>query len=85
MSDAYGNFEVKELLISAEIPGKILQFKIEEGMKLNTGDTVGFIDSIPFHLQKEQLKAAIDAVHTKKINVRAQVDVYEEQKRTLLV
>jgi HlyD family secretion protein len=85
LSDAYGNFEVKELLISAEIPGKILQFKIEEGMKLNTGDTVGFIDSIPFHLQKEQLKAAIDAVHTKKINVRAQVDVYEEQKRTLLV
>lgn len=85
LSDAYGNFEAKELLISAEIPGKILQFKIEEGMKLNTGDTVGFIDSIPFHLQKEQLKAAIDAINTKKINVRAQVDVYKEQKRTLLV
>ena len=85
LSDAYGNFETRELLISTEIPGKILQFKIEEGIKLGAGDTVGFIDSVPFHLQKVQLKAVIDAVNTKKINVRAQVDVYEEQKRTVLV
>jgi len=85
LSDAYGNFETRELLISAEVTGKILQFDIEEGMKLNAGDTVGLIDSVPFHLQIEQLKASINAVSTKKINVMAQVEVYEEQKRTLLV
>jgi HlyD family secretion protein len=85
LSDAYGNFETRELLISAETPGKILLFDIEEGQKLDSGDTVGLIDSIPLHLQKIQLEAAIDAVRTRKNSVSAQVDVLKEQKNTLLV
>lgn len=85
VSDAYGNFETRELLISAETPGKILQFDVEEGQKLNPGDTVGLIDSIPLHLQKMQLIAAIDAVRTRKTSVSAQIDVLKEQKNTLIV
>lgn len=85
VSDAYGNFETRELLISAEISGKILQLNIVEGQKLNNGDTVGLIDSIPFHLQRQQLETAIEATKTKKINVYAQIDVIREQKKTLLI
>lgn len=85
VSDAYGNFEAKELLISAETSGKILQLDIIEGQRLNKGDTVGLIDSIPFHLQRQQLETAIEAAKTKKTNVFAQIDVFREEKKTLLI
>jgi HlyD family secretion protein len=73
------------LLISAEAAGKILRLDVEEGQKLNSGDTVGLIDSIPLYLQKNQLEATIDAVRTRKNSVSAQIDVLKEQKKTLLV
>lgn len=30
-SDAYGNFEAKEVIVSAEAQGKIIEFNLEEG------------------------------------------------------
>ncbi|KPK84075.1 MAG: hypothetical protein AMS27_10980 [Bacteroides sp. SM23_62_1] len=85
ISDAYGNFEAQEVLISSETPGKIIYFFVEEGQKLRSGDTVGLIDTIPLYLQKQQLLAAIEAVRTKKSTVNAQVELLKEQKNTLLV
>jgi HlyD family secretion protein len=85
LSDAYGNFETKEIMVSAEASGKILQFDAEEGQIINAGDTIGYIDSIPIYLQKQQLKAAIEAIKSKKINISAQADVFQEQKKSLMV
>ena len=53
LSDAYGNFETIEYLISAEGSGKILGLDLDEGDILSAGQVVGLIDTIPLHLQAE--------------------------------
>lgn len=82
-SDAYGNFEAKDVIVSAETQGKIIEFNIEEGERLTKGQYLGFIDTIPLSIQKEQLIAQKQAVASKMANVRAQIAVQEEQKATL--
>jgi len=85
LSDAYGNFETIEYLISAEGSGKILELDLEEGDNLSAGQVVGFIDTIPLHLQVLQLKAKSKAINAQKAGVRAQIQVQKTQKQTLLV
>ena len=55
--DAQGTFEATEVVISAETTGKILNFDIREGEAIEANSTVGAIDSLQLHLQREQLKA----------------------------
>ncbi|OFX20347.1 MAG: hypothetical protein A2041_00160 [Bacteroidetes bacterium GWA2_31_9b] len=83
-SDAYGNFEAKEIIVSAEAQGKLIQLNIEEGNLLKQDQLVGFIDTSILNLQKEQLKAQKQVISTKLTNVNAQIAVQEEQKQTLL-
>lgn len=84
-SDAYGNFEAKEVIVSAEAQGKIIVFNIEEGQNLEKGQNLGFIDTIPMSIQREQLIAQKQAIASKKVNVSAQVTVQEEQKLVLQI
>jgi HlyD family secretion protein len=83
-SDAYGNFEATEVLVGAEVQGKILKFNIEEGQNLVKDQTVGFIDSLATFFRKQQLIAQIEASTAKLTQVQSQIDVQEEQKKTLL-
>jgi HlyD family secretion protein len=85
LSDAYGNFETIEYLISAEGSGKILELDLEEGEVLAAGQVVGIIDTLPLHLQIAQLKAKVNAINAQKSGVRSQIEVQETQKQTLLV
>ncbi|MDX1913344.1 MAG: HlyD family secretion protein, partial [Saprospiraceae bacterium] len=78
-ADAYGNFEANELIVSAEASGKILQFTIEEGQSLQSGQIVGAIDSLQIALRREQLQAGIKAVAAKSPAIGAQLAVYEKQ------
>jgi HlyD family secretion protein len=83
-SDAYGNFEATEVLVGAEVQGKILQLNIEEGQLLKSGTIVGFIDSISNYLKKEQLVAQVQISEARFSQIKAQVDVQEEQKKSLI-
>ena len=85
LSDAYGNFETIEYLISAEGNGKILELDCNEGDVLSAGQVVGFIDTVPLHLQVIQLRAKIKAVNAQKTGVRTQIQVLKTQKQTLLI
>ncbi|PLX24053.1 MAG: HlyD family secretion protein [Marinilabiliales bacterium] len=85
VSDASGNFEAKEIIVSAEAQGKLLEFNIEEGDKLSKDLVVGYIDTVPLSIQKEQLQAQKEVVKTKLVNVKAQIEVQEEQKDNLEV
>jgi HlyD family secretion protein len=85
LSDAYGNFETIEYLISAEGSGKILELDIDEGDVLSAGQVVGFIDTIPHHLQIIQIKAKLKAIDAQKAGVRTQIQVQKTQKQTLLI
>lgn len=82
-SDAYGNFEAKEVIVSAETQGKIIQLNIEEGNLLNRDQKVGCIDTSLLYIQKQQLIAQKHAVSTKLANIKAQIAVQEEQMKSL--
>jgi HlyD family secretion protein len=85
LSDAYGNFESDDVVVSAEATGKILVLNIQEGQKLVKSDIVGIIDTTDLTLKKQQLLAQKMAVASKIENIRAQIEVQEQQKRNLLV
>jgi HlyD family secretion protein len=82
-SDAYGNFEAKEVMVSAEAQGKIIQLNLEEGDLLTENQQVGLIDTTIQFLQKQQLLAQKQAISTKIASVNAQIAVQEEQKQNL--
>lgn len=83
-ADAYGNFEARELLVSAETSGKIIQLDVEEGQRLEKGQLVAIIDTTQLHLKKLQLQASIQTVSGKTQDAQPQIEVLQEQKKNLL-
>lgn len=83
-SDAYGNFEATETIVSSESSGKLNEFNVEEGMLIEAGETVGYIDTNQLYLKKNQLAQQKNTTRTKFKNVSAQVSVLQEQKRVAL-
>lgn len=84
-SDAYGNFEATEILISAEGTGKLLKFEVEEGKTIDSGVVIGFLDTIQLYLKQKQVIAQQKAVSSKVANILSQIEVYKQQKATLLI
>lgn len=78
-SDAFGNFEAIEILVSSEANGKILQFEIEEGDNLSSNKQIGIIDTTQLHLQKIQLLESIKAIKAKFPNISSQINVLKER------
>ena len=78
-SDAYGNFETDETVISAEMTGKIINLSFRQGDNINEGDLVAIVDTTYIYLQIKELEAQLQSIVTKKINVHSQADVIREQ------
>ncbi|MGQ8338785.1 HlyD family secretion protein [Sunxiuqinia sp. A32] len=84
-SDAYGNFETEEVIMSSEMAGKIISFNIELGDHVKKGDSLAIVDTTQLSLQIKQLNVQMDAIGTKRINLSAQVEVQKEQIRNLKI
>lgn len=84
-SDAYGNFEATEVVISSEAAGRIMVFDIEEGMELGAGQTIGHVDTVQLALQRDQLMANRAALQSRISGVLTQITVLEEQRRVATV
>jgi HlyD family secretion protein len=84
-SDAFGNFEATETIVSAEGTGKLLSLNVEEGMTLEEGMQVGFIDTVQLYLKKKQIYSQKIITGTKFGNINSQAEVYREQMRTAQV
>jgi HlyD family secretion protein len=82
-ADAYGNFEAKEINVSAETSGRIVKMNLSEGQSYNAGTEVLIIDTVQLDLKKKELLAKKYAAVVKKENVKAQEDVYKQQKQVL--
>ena len=80
--DASGSFEAEETIISSEATGTIKQFELEEGQMLQSGQTVGYIDSTQLYLKKKQLLAQTKATASRKPNVSAQLAALQSQLAT---
>ncbi|MEY4133696.1 MAG: hypothetical protein RL386_46, partial [Bacteroidota bacterium] len=83
LSDAYGNFEAREVIVAAELTGKLLQLNIAEGQHLEAGQAVGLIDTVPLDLRKLQLQSIIAATGQKTQDASAQIAVLEAQGQHL--
>lgn len=82
-ADAYGNFESTEIIVSAEGNGKIMALGLEEGDRLKENEVVGYIDTTQLALKKDQLQASRKTIASQSASVLSQIDVYEEQEKTL--
>lgn len=85
LSDAYGNFEVDDVIISAETNGKLILFNIEEGKIVKLNKLIGIIDTTGLILKRNQLNAQTRAVSSKIENIRSQINVQEQKKKNLTV
>lgn len=83
--DASGTFEVDEVIVSSEVSGQIKTLDIREGSVLAKDSVVGYIDSMPLTLQKEQIEANINALHEKTTNVAPQIKLLHDQIDVLKV
>jgi len=81
--DAYGNFEATEVVISAEANGKLIHFELEEGDQIETGKSVGVVDTIPLYLKKKQIQGKIEALTTKTLDIPSQINVLIERLNVL--
>jgi HlyD family secretion protein len=84
-ADGYGNFEAVETIISAENKGKLIQFNIEEGQVLQKGENVGYIDTIPLALKKEQLMVSKSIIFSKSKGILSQIKVLEAELKTATI
>ena len=84
-ADGYGNFEATEITISSENNGKLIQFSIEEGQTLKINEFVGFIDTIPLALKKEQLLVSKNIIASKSRGVLSQISVLKAQLKTTAI
>lgn len=78
-SDATGTFEAEEVIVSAEVPGKVLTLNVEEGSTLMKDSVVGTIDAVNINLQKEQVDASIRALNQKTSDIAPQVKLLQGQ------
>ncbi|PQV46929.1 HlyD family secretion protein [Jejuia pallidilutea] len=74
-ANGYGNFEATEITISAENNGKLMQFSLDEGQVLKTNQFIGYIDTIPLFLKREQLKVSKAVISSKSKGVLSQIAV----------
>ncbi|CAH8283226.1 HlyD family secretion protein [Mariniflexile fucanivorans] len=81
-ADGYGNFEATEITISAENNGKLMQFNIEEGDKVEKDKFIGYIDTIPLTLKREQLEVSKAVISSKSKGVLSQINVLNAQLKT---
>lgn len=77
--DATGTFEATEVIVSAEVSGKILGLDVEEGTTLKAGQEVGIIDTVQLYLKKLQLEASAKSVEGQRPDILKQVAATKEQ------
>ena len=78
-ADAYGNFEDDAVLVSAENAGKLIYYKVDDGITLKKGEIAAVVDTMQLHLKKQVLMAGMKSIESKAENVEAQRSVLQEQ------
>lgn len=81
-ADGYGNFEATEITISAENNGKLMQFDVNEGEIVEKNTFLGYIDTIPLTLKREQLEVSKAVISSKSKGVLSQIAVLNSKLKT---
>lgn len=83
--DAYGSFEATEVTVSSQASGKIMQFNIDEGQVLDSGQFIGYIDTTDLHLKKSQSTGQRNATSSRIDDLAAQIAVQEQSRENFLI
>ncbi len=83
--DAWGTFEATEITVSAMANGKLLQFNVEEGQFLDSGQMIGFVDTTDLYLKKLQAIYQRNATASRKSDLQAQIAIQEQNRTNLLI
>lgn len=78
-SDAFGNFETDEVIVSSENSGKIVLTAFIEGEKVSQGAVMAITDTSNLVLQRSQLMAQKESVLAQKAGLYAQIAVSDQQ------
>ena len=78
-SDAFGNFEATETIVSSLASGQLIQLNLEEGDLLEANQIVGMVDTIDLTLKKAQMQSQKSAVLSRLSAVNAQLEVNKQQ------
>ncbi len=77
--DAWGNFEMTEITLSAESGGRILFIDAPEGKIITQNAVVAVIDTMMLHLQKKEAAAAKGSVKSKVAAIESQNEILRQQ------
>jgi HlyD family secretion protein len=77
--DASGTFESTEVIVSSEGNGELMRFDVEEGRHLDSGQQVGYIDTVQLYLRKKQLLSNVKAILVTKPDFNKEIASIEQQ------
>lgn len=77
--DATGTFEAEEIIVSAEVAGKILEFDVQEGDQLPKDSVVAILDAGNLALQKVQIQSSLQSLQEKTNNVLPSLQLLRNQ------
>lgn len=80
--DAQGNFEAREITVSAEVGGRLLRFSAHEGSRPDAGEPVAVVDTTTLTLQRRELVSQRRAATARVEEVRRQIEVLRSQLQT---
>jgi membrane fusion protein YbhG len=78
--DAYGNFETKEVVVSAETSGPLLWYTPDDGQAIDSGAVVGMVDTLQLVLQRNQMMAQRAANGSRAEQAASNIVVLESQR-----
>ncbi len=80
--DATGTFEATEVTLTAEQTGRIMNFDITEGQKINQGAQVGLINAVQLQLKALQMGATRETYENQKPDIQKQIAATRQQLAT---
>ena len=78
--DAYGTFEATEVMVAAEVPGRVLSVAVDEGSTVAAGALLAVVDTAVLALQRQELEARLAATAARDRELEAQVGVIDAQR-----
>lgn len=81
-ADAYGTFEADEVTVSAEAPGRLLQFSAREGSRLEAGERVAVSDTTQAVLRLREASARRRAAAERVRRARRELQALQARLET---
>lgn len=82
-SDAWGNFETREIIIAAQAGGRLIQFDLQQGQILPGGSLAALIDTVQYALELRQITARKQPIQARLADIDANIVVLDSQKQNI--